>query len=179
MAEPTKYTTNHKYVLVTYSTEWPVWFRKESTIIRDTVGDLALDIQHVGSTAIPGMTAKPQLDILMTVQNIEDVDNFVVAMKKAGYRSYGDILGKGGRLFSRWNGDTKTINLHVYQPHSPIVQEYIAVRDYLLVNPDEASKYAAYKIELYNKYPNDYLKYREFKDPYIVSMQERIAAESS
>jgi GrpB-like predicted nucleotidyltransferase (UPF0157 family) len=174
MTEPIKYTTNHKYELVDYSTDWPEWFIIESSIIKDIVGDVALGIQHVGSTAIPGMKAKPQLDILMTVKNISDIDAYNEPMKKAGYEVYGDILDKGGRLFSRWNGGTKTVNLHVYQPDSPIVLEYIAVRDYLLANPDEALKYSAFKTDLYNKYPNDYLKYREHKDPYMISLQERI-----
>jgi GrpB-like predicted nucleotidyltransferase (UPF0157 family) len=176
MTVPIKYTTNHRYELVDYSTDWPEWFIRESMVIKDIVGDVALGIQHVGSTAIPGMKAKPQLDILMTVKNISEIDTYNKPMKEAGYEVYGDILNKGGRLFSRWKEGTKTVNLHVYQPDSQIVWEYIAVRDYLLANPDEALKYSDFKTDLYNKYPDDYLKYRELKDPYMISLQKRIAA---
>jgi GrpB-like predicted nucleotidyltransferase (UPF0157 family) len=122
------------------------------------------------------MTAKPQLDILIQMKAIEEADVFNKQMSDAGYIAYGDALGKGGRLFSRWENGAKTVNLHIYQPESPEVWEYTAVRDYLISHPQEAKDYAALKIELHKKYPNDYLKYREFKDPYINDLKKRITA---
>ena len=174
MPKPITYTTNHKYHIVEYSPQWPGWFAQEEKVLKGIFGDTALSIEHVGSTAVPGMAAKPQLDILVQMQNASDADAFTEALAAAGYTAYGDALKKGGRLFSRWENGEKVVNLHVYQPESPAVGEYIKVRDYLISHPEEAAAYAALKMELYEKYPDDYLKYREYKDPYIDAMKERI-----
>lgn len=174
MSRPVTYTTNHKYELVPYSPEWPRWYTREAALLRKIFGPLLLDIQHVGSTAIPGMVAKPQLDILIQVVDITQVDICNDAMVAAGYVAYGDALQQHGRLFSRWNNDVKIVNVHIYQPESPAVRGYIGVRDYLIAHPGEAEKYAALKRELYKKYPHDYLKYRELKDPYIDKLKQRI-----
>ncbi|MGB4758953.1 MAG: GrpB family protein [Candidatus Saccharimonadales bacterium] len=171
---PIQYTTNHKYEVVAYSPQWPSQYKDEQAVLKKIFGTIVLDIQHVGSTAIPGMAAKPQLDILIQVQNIDSVDAFNTAMETAGYTPYGDILSKGGRLYSRWKDDTKTVNVHVYQKDSPIIWEYIGTRDYLLAHPQKAAEYARFKIGLYQKYPDDYLKYREYKDGYVEKLQQQI-----
>lgn len=177
MAQPIQYT-NHAYEVVAYSPAWPTWYNGEAGALKDIFGDAALNIDHVGSTSIPDMAAKPQLDILVQVKNIKDADNHNDPLLRAGYKSYGDILHKGGRLFSKWEGKVKTVNLHVYEATSPIVWEYISVRDYLRTHPEEAKAYADLKINLYKEYPTDYLKYREFKDPYIEALIGRIRSNS-
>jgi GrpB-like predicted nucleotidyltransferase (UPF0157 family) len=175
MAKPVTYTTNHKYEIVPYSPDWPKWYEKESALLRNVFKNSLLDIQHVGSTAIPGMAAKPQLDILIQVQDIIESDMLEEAMQAVGYQAYGNALKQGGRMFSRWDGDVKTVNVHVFQADSPIVQRYISVRDFLLTHPKEAEAYAQLKLDLYKKYPSDYLKYRELKDPYIDALRARIS----
>lgn len=176
MPAPISYTTNHKYEIVPYSSEWPLLYKNEATLLKEIFGDTAIDTQHVGSTAIPGMTAKPQLDILMQVKIIKGVDAFNKKMQEAGYTVYGDALRKNGRLFSRWDNDAKVVNLHIYQPESPVAREYLAVRDYLLSHPQEAKAYEAFKLKLYKKYPADYLKYREHKDQYMTELIKRIGS---
>lgn len=178
MSEPIQYLS-HPYEVVPYSTSWPAWFDNEAVILKEIFKDRALDIQHVGSTSIPGMSAKPQLDILLQVQAITEAEDCTEALEKRGYVAYGDMLHKGGRLFSRWKGNEKLINLHVFEASSPIVWEYLSVRDYLRTHEQEAKDYEALKIDLYTKYPTDYLKYREFKDPYIEELKSRIKDTSS
>ena len=173
MSEPIQYIS-HPYEVVPYSDSWPGLFVSEASIIQDVFGDKASDIQHVGSTSISGMSAKPQLDILVQMRNISDADDCRQAMTQAGYVAYGDMLHKGGRLFSRWKGDSKLVNVHVFEATSPIVWEYLAVRDYLRTHKKEAEDYAALKLSLYAKYPTNYLKYRELKDPYIEALKTRI-----
>ena len=170
MSSAITYTTNHKYRIIPYSSEWPRWFTREAALLREIFGDTAIAIEHVGSTAVPGMAAKPQLDILLTVDAIEQADARTDDLKKSGYEAYGDALQKGGRLFSRWENGEKIVNLHVFLADSPVINEYIAMRDFLLAHPQAAKAYAALKLELYKKYPDDYLKYREFKDPFIKEM---------
>ena len=177
MTRPIQYT-NHAYEVVGYSPTWPDWYTVEAEVLKQIFEDIALKIDHVGSTSIPGMAAKPQLDILVQVEKIEYADNYTDALRKVGYEPYGDMLHKGGRLFSKWKGKVKVVNLHVYETSSPIVWEYLSVRDYLRTHPQEAEAYASLKIELYKKYPDDYLKYREFKDPYIDALKERIRSSS-
>ncbi len=177
MSEPIHYIS-HPYEVIPYSESWPDWYLREASILKDIFNDDAIDIQHVGSTSIPGMAAKPQLDILLQVRNIKVAEDYTKALQKAGYVAYGDMLHKGGRLFSRLKGDTKLINLHVFEATSPIVWEYISVRDYLREHEQEAKEYATFKLSLYAKYPTDYLKYREFKDPYIEELRKRIKSSS-
>jgi len=167
------YTTNHKYEIAPYAADWPLWYAKEAALLQQIIGEAA-DIQHVGSTAIPGMAAKPQLDILVQVPDITAIDALQQQVEAADYVAYGDALKKGGRLFSRWKAGAKIINVHVFETGSPAVNEYISVRDFLRTHPEEAEKYAAFKLELYKKYPTDYLKYREYKDPYLEQLRSRI-----
>lgn len=177
MPKPIQYIS-HPYEVAPYSPTWPIWYADEASGLRDIFKDKALDIQHVGSTSIPGMAAKPQLDILLQVRGIKDTDELTETLQEAGYIAYGDMLHKGGRLFSKWKRDTKVINLHVFEASSPIVWEYISVRNYLRTYEQEAKDYAAMKLSLYAKYPTDYLKYREFKDPYIEELKNRIKSAS-
>ncbi len=175
MADAIQYS-NHSYRVVTYSPVWPDWYAEEAQRIRKALNNQLLDIQHVGSTSIPGVAAKPQLDILVQVHSITEVDTYNDRLKDMGYEAYGDMLHKCGRLFSKWKNGEKTVNLHFYEISSPIVWEYTAVRDFLRSNPDEAQKYSELKLDLYSKYPEDYLAYRKIKDPYIYNLQERIKA---
>jgi GrpB-like predicted nucleotidyltransferase (UPF0157 family) len=176
MNRPIQYT-NHAYEVVDYLPAWPAWYKDEEKVLKEIFGGSAIRIDHVGSTSVPGMAAKPQLDILIQVEGIESVDGHNDALSQAGYEAYGDMLHKGGRLFSKWRDGTKTVNLHVFETASPIVREYILVRNYLCAHPEEAEAYAALKVDLYKKYPNDYLKYRQFKDPYIAGLLSRIPPE--
>lgn len=172
------YTTNHNYTVVPYSPEWPIWYKKEATLLSEIFADQALSIQHVGSTSIPGMTSKPQLDILVLVEDVAVADALSDRLITEGYTSHGNILNKGGRLFSRWEGNGKTVNLHVYPPESQMVWQFVATRDYLIAHPDEAKAYAELKLELHKRYPHDYLKYREHKDPWLDALHERMKRES-
>lgn len=168
------YTTNHKYRVVPYLADWPKWYTKEAARLQKIYGDAIHGIEHVGSTSVPGMAAKPQLDILVQMSDISKADAFNNSLQAIGYEAYGDALQKGGRFYSKWEHGEKVVNLHVYQPDAHAVWEYVAVRDYLRGNPQEAKDYAALKIELYKKYPTDYLKYREIKDAYMAEMIKRI-----
>jgi GrpB-like predicted nucleotidyltransferase (UPF0157 family) len=176
--EPIVYTSNREYELVPFDPTWPEWYQKEAALLSSIFGDKLLSIQHVGSTSIPGMSGKPQLDILATMQNVEDADAFGEKLAEHNYKAYGDVLKKGGRLFSRWDGDAKTANFHIYEPGSPAIQEYLVVRNYMIAHPEVAQEYADLKLELVKKYPSDYLKYREYKDPRLNALKRRIGEES-
>lgn len=165
------------YSVVPYNPAWPEMFAKEKAVLEEVFGADALDIQHIGSTSVPGMKGKPQIDILILVDDISVVDRHTAELEQKGYIVYGDIHQNGARLFSREhaNGE-KDSNVHVYTPDLPFVQEFLVIRDYLRTHPDEAESYGNLKEKLKAEYPDDYRSYRQHKDVYVAELFERAKA---
>ncbi len=115
------------------------------------MGDEIISFEHFGSTSIPGMKAKPVIDMMGIVKNIEKVDTYNEQMESLGYDVVGDWGIEGRRLF-RKGGDNRTHHIHFYQFDNPQIERHLAFRDYLLAHPDEAKRYSQFKEELANKY---------------------------
>ena len=89
---------NRTVEVVSYNPEWPLMFEIESSLIKQALGSNCLAVHHIGSTSIPGLNAKPIIDILPVVKNILDVDASTEAMEKLGY----DVKGEYGIAFRRY-----------------------------------------------------------------------------
>ncbi|MBU6389834.1 GrpB family protein [Patescibacteria group bacterium] len=175
MAKEVTYTSNHPYKVVQYDPAWPVLYERESERVQAIVGP-GHPIHHIGGTSVPGLASKPQIDILVEFEEGSDLDRYNDALTQVGYTVYGDVLGKGGRLFSRWQDGMKTVNLQFHYAGSLPVREHLAVRDYLCSHPDEVAAYARLKLDLFERYPDDYLKYREYKDEFMRRLLQRVDA---
>lgn len=163
-----------KYQVVKYDPQWVVDFHREAEKIESIFGDLALDIQHIGSTSVPGMAGKPLIDLLVIVDDIKDADPFERQMVNTGYTYNGDILEKGSRLYSRGEDGHQLVNVHIFPKNHPDIAEMLEIRDYLRSNPKEAQAYSELKLELFEKYPDDYGNYRKEKDAYMTKLIERM-----
>lgn len=155
--------------------EWRKLFEKEAVKLHDIFGELIVDVKHIGSTAIPGIKAKPVIDILLIVNDIEKVDDYNKAMVELGYEPKGEF-GLPGRRFFMKGGNDRTHHIHCYQEGDPEVTRHLAFRDYMRSHPEEARKYSCLKEELAKKYPEDIECYIEGKNDYIKHV-EKLALE--
>lgn len=162
-----------KYSIVPYRESWAHDFLRIETELKPLFGDLAMKFEHVGSTAVEGMSGKPTLDVLVIVKNIANVDTLNEAMAELGYAALGEYVAPSGRLFAKEANNERLVNVHCFEKDHPHAQEMIVMRDFLQIHPDELKAYADLKIELYRKFSDDYQAYRHVKDPYLAEMKER------
>jgi len=148
-----------------YTDEWERIFKEEAARLQAALGSDILDIQHVGSTSIPGMTAKPIIDIAIAVRNIKDASVCIAPVEELGYEYKGEN-GIPGRLFFA-KGSPRTHHIHINEMGSRGWQNQILFRDYLILHPDFAREYAHLKLELAQRYPTDRQSYLDCKAPFI------------
>ncbi|HVS05306.1 MAG TPA: GrpB family protein [Candidatus Dormibacteraeota bacterium] len=135
--------------LVDYDPGWPDRFRREAERIRAVLGDRVLQLEHVGSTAVPGLSAKPIIDLLLVLENSADEPAYVPAMETAGYvLRIREPEWNEHRLFK---GPDTNINLHVFSSGCPEIERMLAFRNWLRINPSDRELYARTKLELAQK----------------------------
>lgn len=160
---------------VSLSDENPNWkeiFEMEKEKLQNIIGDKALAIEHVGSTAIPGLKAKPIIDISVAVRKLEDALEFKDAMIVNGYNFRDDGGMKGEYLFSKGPEECRTHYIHVVAEDSKRFHDHIVFRDYLIAHPDVICEYEKVKEELVKKYSHDRKKYTEGKAEFITKILE-------
>jgi GrpB-like predicted nucleotidyltransferase (UPF0157 family) len=133
-------------VLVDYDPEWPRLFEHEETRIRDALGDAALQVEHTGSTSIPGLAAKPIIDVLLVVADSADEAAYVPALERAGYVLR---IREPDWFEHRLLKDTNpSVNLHVFSAGSAEVERMLRFRDHLRCNASDRELYERTKREL-------------------------------
>lgn len=163
---------DRKYQIVPYITDWKNQFAIEAEKIRNIFGK-EIHIEHVGSTAVPGMEGKSCIDILVLIDDLSVMNKYIEDVCKLGYDYSGQFIMDGSRLFRKMKDGELLVNIHFFTPGHPHAQEMISVRDYLRAHPEEVKKYSDAKKELYKKYPNDYAEYRKQKDIYMEDLTKR------
>ncbi|HZX56777.1 MAG TPA: GrpB family protein [Ilumatobacteraceae bacterium] len=133
-------------VLEPYSPEWPLLFEHEARCIETALEGLAVQVHHSGSTSVPGLRAKPIIDITLVVPDSTDEDQYVPALVEAGY----EFLMREPdwfehRLLRRLE---PRVNVHVFTVGSPEIERMLAFRDHLRVNDDDRSLYESTKLSL-------------------------------
>lgn len=154
-----------------YHNEWPTLFQAEAMQLQVAIGAHVLDIQHVGSTAIPGLPAKPILDIGVAVENFEAATVCIQPLEALGYRYRGEAGIPRRHYFVK--GEPRTHHLHMNEISSADWQQQIAFRDYLRTHPDQAHTYAALKMQLARQFPDDRLAYTESKSGFIAGVLQK------
>jgi GrpB-like predicted nucleotidyltransferase (UPF0157 family) len=133
-------------VLAEYDSAWPQLFEREADRIRAALGEAALQIEHVGSTAVPGLAAKPIIDINLVVVDSADEDAYVPALEAAGYVLR--VREPEWYEHRMLRGDEPRVNLHVYSTGCEEVERMRVFRDRLRVNADDRALYERTKMEL-------------------------------
>jgi GrpB-like predicted nucleotidyltransferase (UPF0157 family) len=129
-----------------YNPQWPALFEREAARIRATLGDKVVLLEHVGSTSVPGLAAKPLIDILLIVPNSADEPAYVPALEAAGYVLH--IREPSWHEHRLFKGSDTNINLHVFSPGSPEIERMLLFRDWLRSNASDRELYERTKREL-------------------------------
>ena len=164
-----------KHVIVLpYDEQWKLEFLQIKAELTDVLGQLAIEIEHVGSTSVQGLSAKPIIDIDIVIKDYSGLGNIISALGKIGYQHEGN-LGIAGREAFKYDGKEHLRKHHLYvcPEDSPELKRHIAFRDYLQTHPDAVREYSRIKEEGAELYPNDIDRYIEHKSPFI----EKIYAE--
>ena len=163
-------------VLRDYDPEWTRTFEAEKKEIMSAVGDNISSLEHIGSTAIHGMLAKPEIDILIGVETLSDADRCIEGFARVGYAYYKrfEEFEPGRRYFRKSDGIVPLVHVHVYQVASREYQERLLFRDFLRQHPEEAAIYAAYKTSLLQTLGNDRSSYSGAKDRFVLNMLENL-----
>lgn len=146
-----------RILLVDYDPRWPELFFREADRIRGALGPRALRIEHTGSTAVPGLAAKPIIDMLLVVADSADESQYVPALEEAGYVLR--IREPGWREHRMFKGPDTAIHLHVFSQGCPEVDRVLLFRDRLRSDAADRDLYARTKRELAQKdwrYPQNY-----------------------
>ena len=147
--------------LVEYDARWPALFAVERQRIRDHCGALELRLEHIGGTSIPGMCAKPILDIAAGVPRDASVVDYVAALTGAGYEHRGERGVPNRQYFCR--GEPRTCHLHLVEEGGPLWRDYVGFRDYLRSDAEAARQFAALKRVLAARFTRDREAYMRAK----------------
>lgn len=152
-----------------YNSDWAAWYEDLKSRIWPAVSDFASSIEHVGSTSVKGLSAKPRIDIDVIADAPELVENCICALESIGYKHRGD-LGVPGRQAFRANQPKYPHNLYVCLNECDSLKNHLILRDHLRVNRSDRDRYSKIKMELAKKYPNDIDSYVDGKTDFIVSI---------
>ncbi len=155
-----------------YNEKWPFLFKEEAEKLKLLFGSEIVEIHHIGSTAVPGLKAKPIIDMLPVVKNIELVDSYNEEMKKFGYEPKGEN-GLPGRRYFKKGGDNRSHHVHIYQIGHPDITRHLAFRDYLREHPVEKEQYGALKTTLAKQFPYDIDSYIKGKDSLVKDIETK------
>jgi len=171
-------TTSEPVVVVDYDPEWPRLFARLRARALEALGDPAAEVEHIGSTAVPGLAAKPVVDLDVVVRREEDVPRAGERLERVGYVHQGD-KGVPGREAFAWPDGEPRHHLYVVVGGSPAHRRHVLVRDYLLAHPEEARAYGELKKELAERYRSDRAAYTEAKDAFTDRLVAAAEAEES
>jgi GrpB-like predicted nucleotidyltransferase (UPF0157 family) len=159
----------HTIVVSDYDPRWPEFFAQIHDRLLPAVRDLAESIEHVGSTAVPGLAAKPIIDVDIVIPSAELLPEIVARVEPLGYSHLGD-LGIPGRDAFRQHNDLPRHNLYVCPRGSIGLRNHLALRDYLRAHPEAVAAYGALKRGLAEKFPADIARYVDGKTGLIASL---------
>ncbi|MDA8354552.1 MAG: GrpB family protein [Firmicutes bacterium] len=165
---------NSHITLIEYDPRWPKLFDREATRIRSVLGNKALQVEHVGSTSVPGLCAKPIIDILLVVSDSADEMSYVPDLEKAGYKlRIREPEWFEHRLFK---GPDTDINLHVFSKGTSEVDRMLRFRDWLRANKSDRDNYARVKRNLAQREWRHVQHYADAKTSIVQEIMERANA---
>ena len=158
--------------LVDYQPEWPELFEIEKNKLKNILGNSHILIEHMGSTSIPGIKAKPIIDIMIGINVFNDGYELAKKLENANYRYKGEN-GIPGRHYFEY-GDPSVYHLHMVEINSDFWIDHILFRDHLRINKETRDAYECLKIALAKKYPTDRDAYCDSKSEFISGILQDI-----
>ncbi|MEH6942258.1 GrpB family protein [Bacillus sp. JJ722] len=164
-------------IIESYQPEWAIQFQAEQRLLKGIVGKHAIEIEHIGSTSIEGLGAKPTLDIMMGVHELSEVEESIEKLKHIGYEYVFHKEFPSRRFFRKGKWRAGTHHLHVYKYESEEWINNLLFRDFLRTHPVQLKQYYQLKIELAQKYRNDRVSYTKAKESFIQSIIKKAKEE--
>jgi GrpB-like predicted nucleotidyltransferase (UPF0157 family) len=162
--------------LVPHDSSWAAEFEREVAVVRACLGPIVACVHHIGSTAIPGIHAKPIIDMLVEVTDLDRVDGRSDAMAAAAYEAMGSYGIDGRRYFRKQNArGERTHHVHVYAANTDQVRRHVEFRDLLRADPALALQYSKLKRRLARDHSDDSRAYADGKAAFI-ARAEMLAA---
>jgi GrpB-like predicted nucleotidyltransferase (UPF0157 family) len=163
-------TEDAPIMILPHSAAWAALFATEAKVLRAALGPwLVAEVEHVGSTAVIGLSAKPVIDIMAPVRDLESSRHAIAAAESVGYCYY-PYKPDEMHWFCKPSPAVRTHHLHLIPWRSPLWNERLAFRDALRENSALAEQYETVKFELAARYPNDREAYTQAKGPFIASV---------
>ena len=163
-----------KIDVVPHDPAWQEAFKVEAERIKAAMGENLVAIHHVGSTSIPGIYAKPVIDMLVEVKDVVELDRGSPAMRSLGYEVKGEFGIAGRRYFRKDNAEgIRTHQIHAFETGSEQIARHLAFRDYMIAHPEEAQAYGELKRRLVAKYADSPENYMDGKDEFIKEIDRR------
>ncbi len=164
-------------LVLPHDPEWTIRFASEARRIAEALGPNVVAIHHIGSTAIPGLPAKPIIDVLVEVSRIADIASREPAMVARDYEAKREYGLPGRRYFRKSDRrGVRTHHVHCYEASSPEVARHLAFRDFVREHPDTAREYAELKQTLASAHPDDSRAYAAGKAAFIQRIDVRASA---
>ena len=161
--------------VVPYDPQWPRLFQVEAARLAAVFGEELVAVRHMGSTAVPGMWAKPVIDIMPIVSDIERIDSYNDLMVSLGYLPKGEYGIPGRRFFNLDSGNRRLFNVHVYQIGNPEIPRHLDFIEYLQVHPEDAAAYAELKRSLADRFSDDIDSYVTGKTDLVREIEQKVA----
>ncbi|MEO0896794.1 MAG: GrpB family protein [Bacteroidota bacterium] len=155
-----------------YNPLWPQTFEQEAAFIQQIVGSNLNYIHHIGSTSVPGLMAKPIIDILLDVKELRFLDTQNREFEALGYEVMGEY-GIEGRRYFRKGGDKRTHHIHAFQSGSNHLDRHLAFRDYLIAHPEVAQAYGELKVKVAERSKQDIEAYGDGKDAFVKEYERK------
>jgi GrpB-like predicted nucleotidyltransferase (UPF0157 family) len=168
---------SRRVILVDYDPQWPQEYAAECQRLLETVGPWLLAVEHIGSTSVPGLAAKPIIDIMAAVRHLADCVSCIAPLRALGYEYVPEVerLIPERRYFRKLRAEEHTHHLHIVEYDSPFWRRLLLFRDYLRTHPATAQAYAHLKRELAARFANDVGAYTDAKTAFIRDMEARAA----
>lgn len=163
------------YTLEEYNPQWKETFKEVSEKVKNVLGDIAIAIEHIGSTSVEGMIAKPQIDILVIVNDLNLVATKHEEMVNAGFTHHGrGYVTEDDDYFSLNTSEGKRIaSIHILQNGNEKINYYLIFRNYLRTHPEERELYISTKKKLYSQHSDNYADYDGGKKDVILEIRNR------
>lgn len=158
--------------IIEYNTLWPKIYEEIAISIQNKIGSVVLKIDHVGSTAVPGLSAKPWIDIDLTILDPTDEKSYIPELEKLGFK----LIVREPRFYEHrlFHLDQPKVNLHVFSPNSPETIRHLLFRDWLRQSPLDCKLYTNAKLEAIEGCNLDIAKYNENKSKIVHEIYSKI-----
>jgi GrpB-like predicted nucleotidyltransferase (UPF0157 family) len=163
-------------IIKDYNLEWPRWYDTEKKLIMKQVGQWIKAIEHVGSTSVPNLAAKPTIDICIGVNSFDYASNIILSLKQIDYhyiQEYEAFIPERRYLQKLDEIGNHLFHIHIVIFGDKLWNEYLRFRNYLIAHPEDAKAYSELKRSLQSRFPHDRKAYTEGKSDFILHLQQK------